>query len=177
MTKTVTKFCMKGTMDMSEITDGFDTAFAEIGFDYNTMSNLNEIADVVSNALYELHDIMTENNLYEKYPMKNKVDKECSVFDAYDKKLSRNMEEASTERTPSGHEYVSVIRMEENLVESSLKSITELIQETLGKEYGIECSYTDAYHDSKLMIGKYEYSEGSLTDKVNDILEQQLEHE
>lgn len=156
-----------------EITEGFDAGFGEIGFDYDAMLNLNKVAEAVSQALYELHDIMTENDLYEKYPMQDKFGKEGTVFDEYNKKLTDNVRDAITVKDSDGHEfYTSLVSMGDNMVESSLKSMTEVLQETVGKEYGIEFSYTDKYNDCKLMVGECEYErEGDIRGAVDEVLE------
>ncbi|MDE6677698.1 MAG: hypothetical protein K2K02_01535 [Ruminococcus sp.] len=156
-----------------EITEGFDTAFAEIGLEYDTMTSMNKIADTVSTALYELDEIMREHDLYEKYPMNDKFGKECTVFEEYEKRLADNMKDAITMKDADGYEFfTSVVSMGQNIAESSLKSITEVLQETLGKEYGIEFSHTDIYHDSKLMVGKYEYTgDGDIREAVEEALE------
>ena len=86
--------------------------------------------------------------------------------------LADNVEDAITVQTDSGHKFMSVVRMGQDIAESSLKSMTEILQETLGKEYSIEFGYTDIYHDCKLMVGKHEYTyEGQLQEAVDEVVE------
>lgn len=140
-----------------EISEGFDTTFGEVGFDFDTMSSLNKVAETVAVALEELHNIMFDKELYENNEnFKGSRD----VFDEYRQKLADNMRDV-------GNSSVG-----EKLVESSLEAITEVLQETLGQEYGIEFSHTDIYNDSKLMVGKYEYTnDGNLQEAVEEALE------
>lgn len=158
---------------MSEITEGFDSCFEEIGLGYDEMTAINDIAEKVSSALYELHEVMQENDLYEKYPMQDKFGGEGTVFNEYDRKLYENMQEAVTRELSSGHNYAYVGNIGGNLAESSLKAATEVLQETIGKEYGIEFSYQDRYNEGKLMINGYDYQSGYINDNVNEILEKQ----
>lgn len=154
-----------------EITEGFDACFGEIGLGYAEMATINDIADKVSSALYELHDIMQENDLYEKYPMQDRFGKEGTVFDEYSKKMSDNMKDAVTQESSPGHTYTYIGNIGGNLAESSLKSVTELLQETLGKEYNIDFSCTNRYNEGKLMIDGYDYQEGYIRDSMNKVLE------
>lgn len=154
-----------------EITEGFDISFEEIGFGYDEVSNLNKIADKVASALYELDGIMKEHDLYEKYPMKDEFGREGTVFDEYDRKLSANVKDAITVKDDNGSvRYCSCISMGQNIAEASLKSMTEVLQETLGKEYSIDFSYTNEYNKGKLMIGEYEYNEDYITESVDEVL-------
>lgn len=154
-----------------EITEGFDACFSEIGLGYDEMTAINDIADKVSSALYELHEIMQENDLYEKYPMQDKFGKEGTIFDEYSQKMYDNMKDAVTKESSPGHTYAYIGNIGENMAESSLKSMTELLQETIGKEYGIDFSYQNRYNEGKLMIDGYDYQEGYIRESVNEVLE------
>ena len=143
-----------------EITEGFDTTFGEIGFDFDTMSSLNKVAETVAVALEELHNIMFDKELYNN---NENFEGSRDVFDEYRQKFADNMQDAGNS---------SVSSVGSKMVESSLEAITEVLQETLGKEYGIEFSHTDIYHDSKLMVGKYEYTgDGDIREAVEEALE------
>lgn len=170
---------------MQELNEGFDNAFGSVGIDYDKAADMTNIADVVSNALYELHEIMIAEDLYEKYPMQNEIGKEGgTVFNEYDRLLKYQVLEALTQRTDDGHTYTSAADLGNALTESSLKSVAEVLNETIGKEYGMEFSYENSYRDSKLLYTEnaeakqYEFESGdSLQDIVCEIKQAEAERE
>ena len=161
---------------MRELNEGFNDAFGAVGIDYDKAEDMVKIADVVSNALYEAHEIMTKNDLYEKYLMKNEFNQEGgNIFHEYDRLLSGNLSEALTQKTDSGHTYVSTVGLGNALTESSLQAATEVLNETIGKEYPITFSYEGNYSKSQLLYeetsgNKYELLEGdSLSDIISEL--------
>jgi len=161
---------------MRELNEGFDEAFSGIGLDYEKADDMVKVADVVSNVLYELHEIMKDENLYEKYPMKNGIMQEDgNIFDEYERFQQHHLKEAITSTTESGNTYISMGNLGTAITESSLQSAAEVLNETVGKEYGINFSYESSHSDSKLFFEdpstnkKYEIGEGdSLTDIIHD---------